>query len=250
MGVMHSHYRTGTILRPLLRLILFASFSIASVIKLIIYRALPFTRNDPMLGMKTIQNWSRRVNRALGVHVHVEGPLPSIHAMIASNHRSYMDITVMGEVLPTTFLAKQEVRQWPIIGYGCSLADVIFVERENPESRIRALALIREQLELRGGITIHPEGTTTAGPGIVPMKRGSFRMAAEGGFPVVPCALWYEDPNDAWIGDDTFFRHFFQAFRKKRIDVHIRFGEPRTSSDPDELLNKTESWIKSTLGNK
>ena len=109
----------------------------------------------------------------------------------------------------------------------------------------RALEMWRE----RTGPVVFPEGTTFEGPGLLEFRPGIFRLAAAGGFPVVPAAIWYDKRENAWVDDDTFVEHFLRVFRNPVIRVHVAYGPPITGEDPEALRDEAWSWIRKTLRN-
>jgi lyso-ornithine lipid O-acyltransferase len=203
----------------------------------------------PGAGPFIIHRWARRLNRALGLEVTVIGEPPAETALLASNHRSYMDITAIGSCLPTTFLAKSEVARWPLIGPGCRLVDVVFVERESAASRWKAREEIALRLRSGMSIVVFPEGTSFEGPGLLSFRPGIFSLASAAGFPVVPVAVSYEKTSDAWVDKDTFLRHFLQTFSRPRVRVTVSFGPVMRNNDPDRLRRSTWRWIDSALKN-
>ncbi len=199
-------------------------------------------------GTWRIHQWACTLKKFMGIDVQVEGELPDEGVLLVANHRSYIDVIAIGATIPIAFLAKAEVARWPVIGFGCKISGVVFVDREYKESRKKSREDIIEHMRNGASIMVFPEGTSFEGPGVLPFKRGIFVTAAENVFPVVPVAIEYEDRSDAWVGDDTFVRHFFQAFGKKRLGVKVYFGPEMKSSDPDTLKDKSWSWIDETLG--
>ncbi|HOO72236.1 MAG TPA: lysophospholipid acyltransferase family protein [Spirochaetota bacterium] len=181
------------------------------------------------------------------IRVKARGNHPEKNALYICNHRSYLDIVAIGSVLPVTFLAKDEVASWPLFGRGCRVADVVFVKRNDSESRTRSRDSISLVLDRKMSIAVFPEGTSFAGPGILPFKKGPFSIAAENNFTVVPVAIDYADPDDAWVGSDTFIRHFFQTFAKKKITILVSFGPSIRSDDPDALQAYCRHWIHHAL---
>lgn len=186
--------------------------------------------------------------RILGVRLTVRGKAPADGTLIVANHRSYIDIAVIGSQVPCSFLAKEEIARWPLIGYGArEFANVVFVQRDNLMSRGRAVASLRSILKAGVSAAVFPEGTSSSGPGILPFSPGMFRLAAREGFTVVPVAIEYADRSDAWVGDDTFVGHFLRAFSKKDIRVEVSFGPPLRDEDPEALRNVAWHWIRSVL---
>ncbi len=194
-----------------------------------------------------VMRWARAINRAVGLDVTVRGTPPVETALLVCNHRSYMDVTAIGSCLPVTFLAKKEVGSWPLIGPGCRLVDVVFVERESAASRWRSREEIALRLQRGMSIALFPEGTSHEGPGLLAFRPGVFSLAAAGGFPVVPVALSCERRDDAWVGSDTFIRHFMQTFSRPRVRMTVSFGPVMKGDDPDRLRGSAWRWIDATL---
>ena len=57
----------------------------------------------------------------------------------------------------------------------------------------------------------------------------------------------FEDPSDAWIEDDTFIRHFFQAFAKPKLVCEIHYGQPMWAADGEQLRKEVQTWINNEL---
>ncbi|HEY5913224.1 MAG TPA: lysophospholipid acyltransferase family protein, partial [Verrucomicrobiae bacterium] len=55
------------------------------------------------------------------VEVETQGPIPS-SGLLVCNHLSYLDILVLGALAPAAFVAKREVKFWPILGWFATLA--------------------------------------------------------------------------------------------------------------------------------
>jgi len=66
----------------------------------------------------------------LRCRVTVKGTLPP-KGMLVSNHQGYLDILVLGSLDPASFVAKAEIRWWPIFGLFSWWAGTIFLERRN-----------------------------------------------------------------------------------------------------------------------
>jgi lyso-ornithine lipid O-acyltransferase len=200
-------------------------------------------RGNPRL----LQCWASNINQAMGLTVTMQGTPPDAGVLLVSNHRSYMDITAIGELAPVTFLAKQEVARWPVLGRGCRLVDVVFVDRDSADSRRRSKDEVARRLWNNISIVVFPEGTSHEGPGLLTFKPGIFQVAAMGRFPIMPVAVNYEDPSDAWVGNDRFLRHFLQAFSKRQIHVTVTFGPVIIGDDPFKLMKSSWKWIYTTL---
>jgi len=208
-----------------------------------------FRSVEPRQSALWMNKWSATVLRSLGVEVDCCGILPPSGALIVANHRSYIDIAVIAAQTPCSFLAKEEVAHWPLVGYGArKFANIVFVKRDSLASRGLSITAMRSILRAGVSVALFPEGTTSRGPGLLPFRPGMFRLAARDGFPVVPVALEYRDPSDAWVGEDTFVGHFLKTFSKPRISVRVHFGPVLNSSEGVTLQKGAWHWISSVLG--
>ena len=195
------------------------------------------------------QKWLHIMPRFLGLRVHWSGleNIPDEPVIYVGNHRSYMDPVVAAKHLKGVIVSKSEVAQWPLIGSAAKMTGVLFVRREDKQSRNATLNAMEKLLKEKTSILVFPEGTTTRKPGFLPFRHGAFMLAAELQVPVVPFAIEYEDPDDAWVNDDTFVRHFIQAFRKRYIDIHISVGTPMSDVEGSRLVAKAHTWISHEL---
>ena len=69
--------------------------------------------------------------RVLGIHIPVSGTPPE-GGLLVANHLSYVDILVLSAVHPFLFVAKSEVREWPLFGLLARLAGTLFIRRDLP----------------------------------------------------------------------------------------------------------------------
>ena len=75
----------------------------------------------PWLGSKRRnaleERWSRKLLGICGVKVEQSAGAQALeHAMIVANHVSWLDIFVINALHPCRFVAKSEIRDWPILG--------------------------------------------------------------------------------------------------------------------------------------
>lgn len=114
------------------------------------------------------------------------GPL-----VLASNHASYLDVLALMALLPLrfVFVAKKEVRSWPVVGTFVRKGRHPTVERWHGKRSIADAQAIARVLRNGDSVLFFPEGTFTAATGLRPFRLGAFETAAETGTPVVPLAL-------------------------------------------------------------
>jgi 1-acyl-sn-glycerol-3-phosphate acyltransferase len=191
-----------------------------------------------------MQGWCRSMCRALGVVVRVDGPQPASPRFLVSNHLGYLDIVVLGSLLPAAFVSRADVAGWPVIGPLARWFDTVFLARE----RKRDLPEVNEQVAARladgGAIVLFPEGTSTAGEAVQAFRPSLLAPAAAAAVPVHAACLRYgttlpDAPASlaaCWWGDAAFLPHALTLLSLRRIDAEVQFATaPRCSSDRKEL---------------
>jgi len=189
----------------------------------------------------------RLLHKILGAKIIVYGTEFKESGLIISNHRSYFDPIVILKNILAYPVAKKEVESWPLIGNVCKTTGVIFVKRENKDSRTETLNDITAVLKRGYSILNTPEGTTHIEPTTIRFLPGAFVLAAQIGVPVLPIAIDYKDLNDAWIGDDTFIPHFIRCFGKWRTHIKVSYLKPVYGNDVAKLIAESKKEIDAEL---
>ena len=112
-------------------------------------------------------------------------------ALIVANHISWIDVFAINAVLPSAFVAKEEVRHWPLIGWLAKKSDTVFLRRG---SHGHARIINREIAEILGKgnhVAVFPEGTTTDGTHLLHFHAALIQPALAVGRPVLPLAISY-----------------------------------------------------------
>lgn len=206
------------------------------------------------LGVGVAKTYPHTYHRFLchlfGIRVHVVGkPIDLSGALIVANHTSYFDIVVLSAAAKVSFVAKQEVKSWPLFGLMASLQGSIFVNREKRSATAEASNLIRDRLKQGDTLVLFPEGTTADGNHILPFKsalmgavEAQTGTAADGTpqyAPVQPVSIAYvachgiplgreNRPFYAWYGDMDLASHVMEAFKTGPLDVVVEFHAPLT----------------------
>jgi 1-acyl-sn-glycerol-3-phosphate acyltransferase len=107
------------------------------------------------------------------------------------NHVTYLDVLVIVAVTPARFLAKEEVRGWPVIGIIAKSIGCVFVKREDKKSRAEARMALA-QVQTFPPIVLFPEGKRGPGDALLPFRYGAFEIVAQGSAPYLLCAVVYD----------------------------------------------------------
>jgi 1-acyl-sn-glycerol-3-phosphate acyltransferase len=182
---------------------------------------------------RAFQLWSRSLCRIFGVRVTTVGAPPRQPFLLVSNHLSYVDILALGTRLPCVFVAKAEIDGWPIFGAICRSVNTIFIDRRLKRKLPDILRRIERALAAEQGIVIFPEGTSSAGAGVLPFRSSLLELAAELGRPVHFAAINYrvaegEMPahlSVTWWGDMPLGAHLKNFLALPGVDCELAFGE-------------------------
>jgi len=107
-----------------------------------------------------------------------------------SNHESQLDppILVAALPVPAVYIAKQELKYVPFIGWAGWAAGVIFIDRGDRERAIRSIHEAASQIRGGKNVVIFPEGTRSRTGEMLPFKKGGFALALDAGVPIIPMA--------------------------------------------------------------
>jgi 1-acyl-sn-glycerol-3-phosphate acyltransferase len=185
--------------------------------------ALVFPWASDSLRERLIQRWSVRLLGICRVRLEREAGADSLaHALIVANHISWLDIFVINAVHPCRFVAKAEIRAWPVVGWLVAQAGTVFIARGNRRDLRHIFKGLVEALGRRRRVAFFPEGTTGTQGALLPFHANLFEAAIDAAVPVQPVALAYLDERGAWhpAVDYTGATTFVDSV------VHILGGEP------------------------
>ena len=200
---------------------------------------------------RVVRTWARALCNILGVRIHMTGTPPRAPFFLVANHLTYLDILLLYTRVDGVFIAKRDMRHWPVLGPLANLFSTIWVNREVRRDAIRVLDLIDEAIARGDGVILFAEGTTSAGNALLPMRPALFDWAAREQYPVHHAALSYRtDPSlpahlvVGWWGDMPFMRHAWDFCRLKAVDALLDFRpEPVIAPTRGELAARVEQAI-------
>jgi 1-acyl-sn-glycerol-3-phosphate acyltransferase len=186
-------------------------------------------RNPPGLARREewLNKWCRVVARRLNIHVEVDGSFPSA-GLLVSNHLGYLDVIAIGSLSPCVFVAKKEVRRWPIYGILARMANTIFIDRSRPGEVAHAISRISATIGKGSIVVLFPEGTSSDGTQVLPFHSSLFEAAVSDHHPV-SCArisYWAEGAmgrDISYWGKTSFLPNLLLLLSLDHISVRIRF---------------------------
>lgn len=180
----------------------------------------------------------RMMVKLIGVRLAITGPMPKPGTLIVANHMSWFDIVVIGAVMPLSFIAKSEVKSWPLFGQLARLHSTVFVDRRRGRHALAERDRLSARLKRGDCMVLFAEGTSTDGLRVLPFK-STFFAAIEGQAerPVQAMSLAYTRIHDiamgrrqrmayGWIGDMTLLPHFLFMLGGPPVSVNMTFHRP------------------------
>ncbi|MEM7241392.1 MAG: lysophospholipid acyltransferase family protein [Pseudomonadota bacterium] len=200
---------------------------------------------------------SGQVLRILRFEIRVTGDAINGAGFIAANHSSWLDIYVVNGSCTAYFVAKSEVRTWPMIGLFARAVGTSFVERRSVKVRRQKNALVNR---IANGecLLIFPEGTSTDGRRVLPFRSSLFEAVMETkdqpNVAVQGLSICYRAPPEkredfyGWFGDMGFLASFLDVLAQPKNGlVELHFHRPldlKKVSDRKELATLLENQVR------
>jgi 1-acyl-sn-glycerol-3-phosphate acyltransferase len=210
------------------------------------------------LRRRILQRWSADLLHIFNVRIDVAGddPLRKLHhGLIVTNHISWLDVFVLNAVMPMRFVAKSEVRRWPVIGWLCARAQTLFIERGKARSAARINVQLVELLQRGECLAVFPEGTTTDGRSVAHFHSSLLQPAIDAGSLAHPIAIRYVDTEGAhssaaaYIDDLSFGASMWSILSEPELHVRLIATPPLHARDMDRrtLTRTAHERISSAL---
>lgn len=218
---------------------------------------------------RVLRLWHGLNLKALGFRVHQQGRMTTRRPLVvAANHVSWTDISVIGSHCDVSFIAKADMAGWPLIGWLARLQRTIFIERDRRRTSGAQASEIAQRLGQGEAVVLFAEGTTGDGNLVLPFKSTLFgaatRAISEGAVDKVyiqPLTIAYtrvqgmpmgrrHRPLASWIGDTELAPHAAALLREGAVDVELHFGEPiefRPGDDRKEATRRAEAEVRFML---
>lgn len=177
----------------------------------------------------------------LGIRVRVHGQRSSeIPTLFVCNHVSYLDIEVLGGLIPGSFVAKAEVATWPFFSTLAKAQRTIFIERRSGKTSSSRDEMMT-RLNTGDNLMLFPEGTSSDGSRVLPFRTALFGVAQlrRDGRPItvqsvaiaytrldgIPLGRYWR-PLFAWFGDLDLVPHLWQMVCLGETEAVVTFFRP------------------------
>ncbi len=121
--------------------------------------------------------WQKTVCYIFQIKIKITGsPYTKSQTIYVANHISYLDIPVIASVLRASFVAKQDVKSWPVFGFLSKLQQTAFISRNRSDAK-KGKNILDKMLDDGKSLIIFPEGTSTDGREVKNFKSSLFSIA-------------------------------------------------------------------------
>jgi len=218
--------------------------------------ALVFPLAGPALRERCIRSWSAKLLGICGVRLSVSGALSDAPALIVCNHVSWLDIFAINSLRPCRFVAKSDIRDWPLVGWLCERSGTIFIARGRQRDVRRIFQGLVNSIHAGERVAFFPEGTVSLQGTVLPFHANLFEAAIDADVPVQPYALRYLDrhgrphPAVEYVGDTTFVQSMLTILRHRDIRAELLLLPTLSSNGAHrrELAAAAHDAIASSLG--
>jgi 1-acyl-sn-glycerol-3-phosphate acyltransferase len=156
-------------------------------------------------------------------------------------------------VHPAYFIAKAEVRRWPVLGWLVAGGGTLFLQRDRKRDAMRMVNQVAAALCADHVVAVFPEGTTSDGHGLLPFYANMLQAAVQAQVPVQAIGLRYDDAHApvsaAYVGNTTLLQSLWAVLRAKKLRVSVTLLNPQPSAGQDRhsLCEKLRGQIAHVL---
>lgn len=217
-----------------------------------------FARGEQHHRHAIIRTWSREILRRAGVEVRTVG-FPSDAdkpVTLVANHVSWSDIFALNTQHACHFIAKSELKSWPLAGRLLTNVGTIFINRNDRKDTHRLKRVVHELLAEGETVAVFPEGTTSIGHDVLKFHASLLEpiVAAEGEVWVV--AIQYFRVSDgartdaaAYIGDMSLLDSLHAIHEVGGVIAELRFLQSIQCAGLNrrEVAQRAEALIRASI---
>jgi 1-acyl-sn-glycerol-3-phosphate acyltransferase len=177
-----------------------------------------------------VQRWAHQLLSLLNIELRIQGQLPGGAMLLVSNHISWLDNFVIHSLCPAHFVAKSEIRDWPVMGWLVAHTGALFIERARRHHTLKINQDMMAALSRGESVALFPEGSTGTGDHIKPFHSSLLQAAVGGNCVVAPVGLRYTTPDGAqthgadYVGDTNFMTSLKSILAMQKIVVQVYIG--------------------------
>lgn len=184
---------------------------------------------------RIISRWCRGLLSVLNIGIVSHGNIPDKNlgnVMFVANHISWVDIFALNSVRTMRFIAKADIRSWPIAGWLSEKSNTLFTERARRQDASRMVEITADCLRNGDCLCLFPEGTTSDGSQILAFKGSLIQSAIDAESYIWPVAIRYPhsygglNKEMAYYGDVGLLQSLKQVLSQQAPMVELHFLSP------------------------
>ena len=196
-----------------------------------------------------IESWCREVLDVLSVRVNLRGETPPgkvSSVVFVTNHVSWMDILVMNACRRVRFVAKTEVRQWPLVGWMAVRTGTIFFKRTSPRELARVTKSIATFLRRGDCIALFSDGARTDSASVHAFHSGLLESAIAAEALIWPVGISYRrldgslSTDTPIVGSQSMIASILNILDQPATLAQVSYTDPIESSAGDR--HKLSEW--------
>lgn len=191
--------------------------------------SLIFPWAKPHWRQRIIQWWSNYLLRFCGVQVRYSGAaITAQPVLFVANHVSWLDVFVINRQRATAFVAKKEIRRWPVLGSLVAWSGTVFIDRTQRHAIKEVVVQIEQKLVLNQAVGLFPEGKTSDGLQVQPFHSSLFETAIRAQMDVQPVALRFYRGTErctavAFVGSQTIIQNVWLVLTRPGVRIECEF---------------------------
>jgi len=196
-----------------------------------------------------LHNTARRLSRVFQIETRLTGNIPASGVLVC-NHLSYLDVLLIGSATPCVFVAKSDVKHWPVLGWFATLAGTVYVQRDKRTQAAQSVDEIGDVLRTGALVVLFPEGTSSGGETVLPFKSSLLESAAQQSHTLTAGFLNYEladgDASEevCYWKDMTLVPHLINLCSKRAVQASLHFRNLRQgSADRKQLARQLHAEV-------
>lgn len=202
-----------------------------------------------------VRVWMRILLRVLNVNLCVRGNIQPGAVLYCANHVSWLDIPCLRAIVDAAFIAKSEVRRWPLVGGLAARAGTLFLERGNHDASNQIADRMTWLLTANKSVIVFPEGTSTDGSSVRRFHARLYQAASRIDGHVQAVAIRYPrengiHPGIPFVGDDGLASHLWRLLGEESIEAELHFCATLATAGRERrvLADTTRRQIIQALG--
>lgn len=204
--------------------------------------------------------WAQKFLRILNIKL-VTNSMPPVcqqqGVLFVSNHTSWLDILVILALHPVRFVAKTEIKAWPLLGRLCKNAGTLFIQREKRKDTLRVNQQIDRILQTGCSVVIFPEGSTSNGDVLQHFHASLLQSVVTAETLLCPIAIRYRNRDktrntSVIYVTATLLQSLMLVLSEPEIQAELNFIEPISGEGNNrrELARLAEKAIAHALALK